>query len=1067
MFPDGKLRLWTLAALWAAPCLGQTTQGLITGRVVNSLTGTPVVGATVACTASSTEIHRQATTDTSGFYYVPLLSPGKYSVTVSASAFQEQEVNELELFVASRIEMDFRLRPLSDVWEKGQYQSIFLPGTKAIVPFFGPDVDPSHSVLVGPPKGPDDFREPTVSDAIDPDQLGNLPFSGRNVYELLLFQPGVTSSLSVNGQRPGSGVFLLDGIDSNTPFGPEFIQEYRVSTNNFSAEYGRATGFVTNAITRSGTSAFHGMAYGYIDNEALDANAFQSNANGFPRPEHRERHAGGWAGGPLGKKTRHFFVGYEDYRTRTAEYPFTYEVPVLANFQSCPLAAGSQALALLERFPPPLAGAPSQSPCNNLSAPYSFSNPVAIDRGFGIARVDDTLRSGRDRIMGRVVTSRETDPYAVFSLYPGFTSARNLRSYSASATYDASISARTTSEIRAGWLRSTDAIPRQHPEVPTLNVSADGSQFFAQGISLPGISDAVTGYAARSDLFEIADDTILVRGRHAVNFGGGLYFKSSPSTKTYYESGQYQFQDLQSFAQDRALSFTVGLARESVLAGVPYSLPAADHDYRRIESYGYVQDSFRATSRLGFDFGLRYDSFGATTNAGVQDAYIQLGPGNSVMSGLTGAQFVFGGACCRPVFRPDRRDWAGRVGLSYDLTGAGKHVFRAGYGIFYDRPPDEGAADNNQEVVTFFSPSGALTPSYSGLKLDALAGNLSVPIPYLPQPVLISSQLPSPRVQSWFAGLQDSLTGGWSLEVNHTGSVGTNLLTGDVINRTNSLGTDASRLNPGLPNITYLSSSGYSQYTALTALLRYRSKRALFQAAYTWGHSIDNQSDSGSVFTRQSDNRLDRGDSDFDQRQNLVIYAVLQLPTPGAARWERAALGGWQVAGLSGFRAGFPYTLQASVFPLCSNSVTSSADAILMNNRPSLVPGISPVFSSPIAVPGGVQLLNSAAFCNPGDTPGQLGRNSLRGPGFWNVDASVAKAFHLRWLGESGRIQIRADLFNILNHANLGNPQIAQTGFGTFGQAFYGMYAAPPGSVSVVPLDEVPRRIELQVRVYF
>jgi len=114
-----------------------------------------------------------------------------------------------------------------------------------------------------------------------------------------------------------------------------------------------------------------------------------------------------------------------------------------------------------------------------------------------------------------------------------------------------------------------------------------------------------------------------------------------------------------------------------------------------------------------------------------------------------------------------------------------------------------------------------------------------------------------------------------------------------------------------------------------------------------------------------------------------------------------------------------------------------------------------------------VQLLNPAAFCNPGDTPGQLGRNSLRGPGFWNVDASIGKAFKLRWLGENGGMQFRADLFNVLNHANLGNPQIAQTGFGTFGQAFYGMHAAPPGSVSVVPLDEVPRRIELQLRVYF
>jgi len=1066
VFPRTRLHLWIVVALWTSACLGQTTQGLISGRVVDALTGAPVVGATVACTASSAEIQRKALTGASGFYYLPLLSAGTYRITVSAPAFQQQEVNEIELYVASRIELNFRLRPLSDVWEKGQYRSVFLPGTKAIVPFFGPDVDPSHALLVGPPKGPDDFREPTISEAIDPGQVSNLPFSGRNVYELLLFQPGVTSGLSVNGQRPGSGLFLLDGIDSNTSFGPEFIQEYRVSTNNFSAELGRATGFVANAVTRSGSSAFHGLAYAYIDNEALDANAFQSNTNGFPRPEHRERHAGGWAGGPAGKKTRHFFVGYEDYRTRTAEYPFSYQVPVLDSFRNCPLAAGSQALALLERFPPPLVKAPGSSPCDNLSAPYLFSNPIAIDRGFGIARLDDTLRGGRDRISGRVVTSRETDPYAVFSLYSAFTSPRTSGNYSAAATYAASLSATATSEIRAGWLRSTDSIPQQHPEVPELTVGADAGKFYAQGISLPG-SSAAAGYATRGDLFEIADSTILVRGRHVVTFGGGFYFRASHSSTPYLQSGQYQFQDLQSFAQDPALAFTLGLARQSVLAGGPYSLPAADHDLRRSEFYGFVQDSFRATSRLGFDLGLRYDSFGATANTGVQDAYIQLGPGASVMSGLPAAQFVFGGGCCRSVSEPDRRDWAGRLGLSYDLTGKGKHVFRAAYGIFYDRQPDASTAYNDQEEVTFFSATGSLTPNYSQLKLDALSGLPNVPIPYLPQPLLLASHLPAPRVQAWFAGVQDSLAGGWSLEVNHTGAVGTNLVARDVINRANSFGTDSSRLNPGLPDISYLSGSGYSQYTALTGLLRHRSRRALFQAAYTWGHSIDNQSDSTSVFTRQFDNQLDRADSDFDQRQNLVMYSVLQLPAPSETRWQRAALGGWQVAGLAGFRAGFPYTLAASVFPLCSGAVNSPNDPVLLNNRPSLAGGVSPVLSTPVAVPGGVQLLNPAAFCNPGDTPGQLGRNSLRGPGFWNVDASIGKAFKLRWLGENGGMQFRADLFNVLNHANLGNPQIAQTGFGTFGQAFYGMHAAPPGSVSVVPLDEVPRRIELQLRVYF
>ena len=208
---------------------------------------------------------------------------------MNAPEYQSQELQNIELTVAARVELDFRLRPLSDVWEAGQYKSVFLPGSKTIVTFFGPDVDPSKSGSFDAQKGRREALESTVSEVIDSGEINNLPLQGRDVYTMLVTQPGVTSDsatgrglgLAVNGQRPSASNFLLDGVENNnylmtgplTTVAPEAIQEYRVSTNNFSAEYGRTSGFVANAITRSGGDQFHGVGYFYLKNDVLNANA--------------------------------------------------------------------------------------------------------------------------------------------------------------------------------------------------------------------------------------------------------------------------------------------------------------------------------------------------------------------------------------------------------------------------------------------------------------------------------------------------------------------------------------------------------------------------------------------------------------------------------------------------------------------------------------------------------------------------------------------------------------------------------------------------------------------------
>src|ERR1700682_552277 len=274
----------------------------------------------------------------------------------------------MELDVPGRLDLSFLLRPLNDVWEAGVYRSVFLQGSKAVVTFYGPDVDDSRSGNFDALRGRRGALETTISAVIDPLELANLPLSGRDVYSLLFTLPAVTSEggisrglgLSVNGQRPSASNYLLDGVENNnylitgplTPIAPEAIQEYRVSISNFSAQYGRTSGFVANAVTKAGTSEWHGVGYLYMRNEALDANTFQRNLNGLSRRKQREFQPGFQAGGPLLRDRLFFSSAYEYFSGRSLDDPQTFYFPSPALVAALP--SGSLAAALLTKYPVPI-----------------------------------------------------------------------------------------------------------------------------------------------------------------------------------------------------------------------------------------------------------------------------------------------------------------------------------------------------------------------------------------------------------------------------------------------------------------------------------------------------------------------------------------------------------------------------------------------------------------------------------------------------------------------------------------------------------------------------------------
>ncbi len=737
--------------------------------------------------------------------------------------------------------------------------------------------------------------------------------------------------------------------------------------------------------------------------------------------------------------------------------------------------------------------------------PYSYFEPVSINRNLGLVRLDFQPQD-EDRFMARLVFARGSRPDFIFSPYKEFNSELHDDSTGVALSYIRSFGPRATNELKFGWRNTDLGWDRPHPWVPTLRLS---------GVSLPG-SPAFYEFNYRDSNWEVSDSLVLHQSRHLVTVGAGLLLRRPESLLSFGRDGEYSFDGLADFAADAPSRLRISVDRRcgrgntrdserKCVESLPFKQSPFDRRYANNQFFAFVQDSLKLSPRLGMSLGLRYESFGTLTNIGRhQDGYLHPGAGETIIDRIKESTFDYDQSR-RAAYRPDRNNWASRLGLTYDLFGRSETILRAAYGIFYDRPFDNlvfNTRTNGLGLASFKErsneppvPSGYLAPRQEVLR------NLGEKDPGalgFPNLQWVDEGLRSPYVQSWLVAVQHQLSRDLSVEVSHMGSAARKLATTDIVNR-------LANINGHLPeNIVFRSDSGSSTYTALGALARYRSRRGQLQLAYTYSHSIDNQSepllgdffnltfakvsDSPSrqgraAFTRRFDSRVDRGNSDFDQRHNLVLYSLWELPGSGGPEWFRGFSRGWQFAQLAAFRSGFPYTVLGST---TSQNLALNEGGFLHTNRPHLVRRGDVKRESPVA--GGVQIVNPDAFQDAIDLQnnnplllrgvlGNLGRNSLIGPGFWNVDFSLAKSVAAPWLGETGRVQLRADFFNVFNHANLGNPgdvRIIKTSQGgsnvvgeTFGHALYGRQGRKTGFPAAVPLNETPRQIQLQLKLYF
>jgi hypothetical protein len=1041
--------------VWTTALPAQTPDCSLLG-IVTDVEDHTLMGVKVTAMQSATGFSQSVITGPGGDYYFGSLPRGTYTLTFSLEGYQERAKQGVELAVGAKREENALLSRIQESGATNVRQVI--ENTLA-----------SQALPV-------DTLSSSVSVVVDEDKILNLPLASRNIYSLFLLQPGVTSqgavqrglSFSVHGQQIDGANYQLDGTDNNDIVltGPvvdvsaEGIQEFRMVRSSFSAEKGRATSFVAQVVTRSGSNGFHSSLFEFLANDKLNANTFENNSDAEGRPAFHQNQFGYSISGPI-KRNQTFFTSVLEFsRLRFLETQDVY-VPSSSFIASLPRDSG--AYQLLQQIPP----LPSTPTAEDPNIGHAVTQtPSRIDTLLAMERIDHQFKNARDRITGRYALSSTSQEFSSLSYgYRALTPTDEFGAQNALLGWTHSFSTGQINDLRIGWNRERIEMPRPRPDVPILQ-SLDG-------VELPS-SLRQTALRENNNVIQISDEFSVRRGRSA--FTIGLQYRKNLSNgvslgienealggAARFPDGFYAFDSLSSFALDQPFDFEVAVDRFST---AQLRQPDLRRQYRSGDYAAFIQDDVKLSRRLSLNIGLRYEYFGVMHNTDrSQDVNFYFGPGVTIeqrlAKGALRSTNLNSGDLKGQLYRPDFLNLAPSIGLAWDVRGTGHTVLRAGYSVATNRILDtvRDLRSNYQQIVDCSDPC---TPSFA-VPIQPLLATLGAAQLQIGDLVQLDANLRTPYAENWYAGIQQTVTPNLLIEIGHAGSVGRKLVSRDVINRRTLTGPPA---NPNYADDTFLSGEGNSNYLSLETSLRRRFNRGLqAQVSYTYSHAIDNQSDvfqgtrigpspdevALATFTRQFDARSDRGNADFDQRHNLVVNAIWELPVPHfQRRWPTRLFAGWTGSVIGAYRSGFPVTV-----------IGPEVDPALRNNRVDFLGGSTRGVGE--AVPGGIQFLNPTVFQIAQDHLGTLGRGAIAGPRFWNYDFALLRSINL---GETGaRLQFRAEFYNLFNHANLSVP-ISQYGDPRFGQAFYGLNRTY-SRFGDLPLENPSRRIQLAIRIWF
>ena len=1052
-------------------------QGLssISGTITDP-TGALVPRAKVTVVELGTGLSRTASANADGYYVINSLRPTGYSFTVEAPGFRTLSQQGITLLANETVTMNSKLE-LGSIAETVNVQA--------------------NVVQV-------DTTTATLRQVVDSARMIELPLNGRNAAQLTALVAGAVNApsnnadqgatktfpgavtVSVNGGRQNNIAFNIDGVHSEDIFSnvnqplpmPDALQEFSFQTSNFSAEYGQNSAGVVNVVTKSGTNAFHGDAFEFVRNAQFNARNFFAAS----RDQLKRNQYGGTIGGPILKDKLFFFGGYQGTRIRNTQGGRSAFVPTAADLAgdfSAYLNAADpnnpqrRAVVLKD----PTTGKPYPNniiPVSSFSAPALamlkylpvssagsglafYSTPIIQNFEEFITRIDYSL-SANDRLNYRINK-------AWFSS-PGIFANNNLLTYAdytPDNSYNTAIqethifSPTLLNDFRFGVTRETTS---RHPPANVPNVRDFGVQNVYQTPDKAIESFNVSGYfgfGAFADsvfartTFDWYDTIHWVKGRHNFSIGGSFERARFNQNNHLFQNGTYSFTGditgnaLADFLTGRLRTFTQGWGSFQKDRNILFSL--------------FFQDTFKASSRLSLNYGIRFEP-----SFPWHDLYNQAEAFSPALYAQGVRSKVYTNAYPGEIFTGDAgfpadgrsnswNNFAPRFGFAYDPFGDAKTSVRGGVGIFLNsRVP---AFSNDAMVqtspfsptVSFINPAGLFSNPYQGFS-NPFPLNFPVPHDFVfPTPVRAYSwdashyKLQTPTVYNWNLTLERQLKNDWLVRAAYVASRTNHLVENEQLNAAvyipgSTLSPDARRPYKPYTSIVQETASGNSWYQSMQLSLEKRLAHGFtILANYTWSHSNDNlpfgadvtspMLNAGFVMppTVQGFKSLDQGPSDFDYRHVFIVSYVWQLPSLSKMnRLVREIAGGWEISGITSAQTGNPLTILAGK--------DQSQTAIGMDHGQLLSQNIYTSGACAVQAPC-VNFLAPSAFALPAlGKFGNLAKGSLRGPGLLNFDLGIFKTFPIteRWT-----LQFRAEFFNAFNRANFNSPgtTVSAGGFGS------------------------------------
>lgn len=1021
-------RFWlVLAAVLSTTFSQAQVVGASLSGTVSDTSGAIIPGAAVTIVNVETGSVRTVTSDDSGRYAAPSLPVGAYEIRVTRQGFSPQLKTGIQLAVGQSAAVDFQL----SVGERHENVEVV-----EIVPLVG-------------------ITSQDASGLVSQKQIKDLPLNGRSYDSLVTLNPstvnytsqrqgGVGTSNSsvgnmyaISGHRPQDNLFLLNGVEftgasniNNTPggasgqlLGVEAVREFNVVSDTYGAEFGKRPGGQVSIVTSSGSNQLHGSAYEFLRNSSFDARNYFDQAS---IPPFQRNQFGASLGGPIRKNKIFLFGNYEGFRQHLGLSDVTLVPDDAARRGYITNPDGSQTfVGVAPSVQPLLALWPvANGPDLGSGIAKSFSNPLQkINEDFGTSRFDYNISSSDS-----ISTVYTIDDSAALtpSANPLSGVVESLREQVASVQEQHVFSSSVLNTFRFGFSRASYVFTGTTPiDLPGwVSGKPVGAVVIGGGTALNGASqitlagtNAGSNLTTARNLYTVDERVAISHDRHQIEAGLWLQRIQANDNLAQYQFGQASFGSLTSFLQGTISTFTV--------------IPSpTELNWRSLEGAGFVQDAIRVRSNLELRLGFRFESTNGWNEANGRGSNYLFDSGGVIDTQPRVGSSVF--TINRAKFLPEPR-----VGLAWDPLGHGKTVVRAGFGIY------RALLDNLDYRLDQTAPFNATLT----LKNVPLAGLQfapgALPTGGLISPSGIQPDAYTPTNLSWSLKIEQQIAANTSLSVGYVGAHGYHEILSEDVNEpvptfcpaatcpsSLAAGTvyypkGAPLANPNLANTTTWVSDGLSSYHALQVDVQQRLSHGLqLRGVYTFSRNLDDGTAWNSSVGVNApgfvmfpfDPKLDWGLANTDVRNVAVINATYELPVghgrfflPDAGGWVQKLAGGWAASAIETLQSGFPFTPQLGFNP------TNNGDS-----RNPIRPSWNPAFAGNVILGSPNQYFNPNAFIvPPAGTYGNVGRNSLIGPGFANLDLSLRKDTAL---SERFRLQFRAEFFNILNRANFSTP---------------------------------------------